>query len=343
MGIIWSRFKKKESTKDKLQKIQNEISNLEEYREHTEQRRKKLVGSLIAYSIFFYLIAAIIGYFYYLPPTLSEKLLYATPFIGFIVLIYVIKQLLSCYYRWKVRRNENKLSALKDKKAEILEQVMDTETYKVAKEILEIYAPEQIRKTSMAIKSPLVTPISSSTQRMTIPSSSGDVRRRIISPQTSQSYSQRQIHTPVRPANLPTPLPFTRPAVTPRPQQIRPNLSSSSSLQSSRIRYSSVAPMNSLQFSPTVNPSASSSVTEPPGPPMPRPILPRERGILDRFVEYLVGDGPSNRYALVCKQCESHNGMALKEEFPLYRCAYCFYWNPARKQKPAPPRKRTRV
>ncbi|RXG57117.1 Protein lunapark [Armadillidium vulgare] len=293
MGIIWSRFKKKESTKDKLQKIQNEISNLEEYKEHTEQRRKKLVGSFIAYSIFFYLIAAIIWYFYYLPPTLSDKLLYATPFIGVIVLIYVIKQLLSCYYRWKVRRNENKLSALKDKKAEMLEQVMDTETYKVAKEILEIYAPEQIRKTSMTIKSPLVTPLSSSTQRMTIPSSSGDVRRRIISPQTSQSYFQRQIHTPVRPANLPTPLPFTRPSVTPRPQQIRPSTEGA-----------------------TVNPSASSSVTEPPGPPMPRPILPRERGILDRFVEYLVGDGPSNRYALVCKQCESHNGMALKEEFP---------------------------
>lgn len=32
-------------------------------------------------------------------------------------------------------------------------------------------------------------------------------------------------------------------------------------------------------------------------------------------MEYLVGDGPSNRYALICKQCLSHNGMALKEEF----------------------------
>ena len=52
-----------------------------------------------------------------------------------------------------------------------------------------------------------------------------------------------------------------------------------------------------------------------PGPPLPRPVLPRERGYMDRVVEYLVGDGPSNRYALICKQCQSHNGMALKEEF----------------------------
>ena len=53
----------------------------------------------------------------------------------------------------------------------------------------------------------------------------------------------------------------------------------------------------------------------PPGPPLPRPVLPRERGYMDRVVEYLVGDGPHNRYALICRQCQSHNGMALKEEF----------------------------
>merc|ERR1712080_601043 len=78
----------------------------------------------------------------------------------------------------------------------------------------------------------------------------------------------------------------------------------------------------------------------PPGPPLPRPVLPRERGYMDRVVEYLVGDGPHNRYALICKQCQSHNGMALREEFEFiaYRCCYCHYWNPARKQRPTAPR-----
>jgi hypothetical protein len=60
----------------------------------------------------------------------------------------------------------------------------------------------------------------------------------------------------------------------------------------------------------------------PTGPPvMPRPILPRERGAVDKLVEYLVGDGPQNRYALICRYCSSHNGMALKEEFE-YLCKY---------------------
>ncbi|CAL1283475.1 unnamed protein product [Larinioides sclopetarius] len=77
-----------------------------------------------------------------------------------------------------------------------------------------------------------------------------------------------------------------------------------------------------------------------PAPPMPRPVLPRERTFMDRLVDYLVGDGPSNRYALICRQCQSHNGMALKEEFEYvaFRCCYCFHFNPPRSQQPPPPR-----
>lgn len=51
---------------------------------------------------------------------------------------------------------------------------------------------------------------------------------------------------------------------------------------------------------------------------MPRPILPRHRTHLDRLIDYIVGDGPSNRYALICRNCDSHNGMALKEEFEYF-------------------------
>uniref|UniRef100_A0A3Q3JHG1 Endoplasmic reticulum junction formation protein lunapark n=1 Tax=Monopterus albus TaxID=43700 RepID=A0A3Q3JHG1_MONAL len=78
----------------------------------------------------------------------------------------------------------------------------------------------------------------------------------------------------------------------------------------------------------------------PPGPPLARPVLPRERGAMDKVIEYLVGDGPQNRYALICQQCLSHNGMALKEEFEYiaFRCAYCYFLNPARKTRPQAPR-----
>lgn len=57
---------------------------------------------------------------------------------------------------------------------------------------------------------------------------------------------------------------------------------------------------------------------------------------IPQMVEYLVGDGPNNRYALICSQCHSHNGMALRDEFEYlnFRCAYCYHLNPARKKKP---------
>jgi hypothetical protein len=54
------------------------------------------------------------------------------------------------------------------------------------------------------------------------------------------------------------------------------------------------------------------------GSPLPRPVLSQHRTVIDRLVDYLVGDGPSNRYALICRQCEFHNGMALKEEFEYF-------------------------
>ncbi|PFX11338.1 Protein lunapark, partial [Stylophora pistillata] len=58
------------------------------------------------------------------------------------------------------------------------------------------------------------------------------------------------------------------------------------------------------------------------------------------LVEYLVGDGPNNRYALICSQCCSHNGMALKEEFEYtaFRCCYCYHLNPAKKHRPTAPK-----
>ena len=65
---------------------------------------------------------------------------------------------------------------------------------------------------------------------------------------------------------------------------------------------------------------------------MPRPVPPRERKTLDKFIDYLVGEGPQNRYALICRYCHSHNGMAMREEFEyiseyniLFGCLYLLF------------------
>ena len=72
------------------------------------------------------------------------------------------------------------------------------------------------------------------------------------------------------------------------------------------------------------------------GPPLAQQILPPERSAMDKVVEFVIGDGPNNRYALICSQCHSHNGMALPEDFDYttFRCAYCYTVNPARRNTP---------
>lgn len=71
-----------------------------------------------------------------------------------------------------------------------------------------------------------------------------------------------------------------------------------------------------------------------------KPILPQNRSVVEKVVDYIFADGPSNRYALVCVRCYAHNGMALPDEFEYisYICAYCGTFNPARKMRPNAPK-----
>jgi len=57
-----------------------------------------------------------------------------------------LKRIITWYYARQLNNNESKLVKLKEEKKKLLDEVMDKETYKTAKEILEQFAPEQLRK-----------------------------------------------------------------------------------------------------------------------------------------------------------------------------------------------------
>ncbi|TSM68871.1 Protein lunapark-A [Bagarius yarrelli] len=193
-----------------------------------------------------------------------------------------------------------------------LEKVMETETYKNAKLILERFDPDSKKRIELD-----ATPV-----------------RPPVTPQHGQELRQRHvIHRP--------PVPVTpNLAVAARPP---PGPTATSGLISApggppEKNLSSSQHHNLLRRNATPTGSPTQGM-HPPGPPLARPVLPRDRGALDKIIEYLVGDGPQNRYALICQQCLSHNGMALKEEFEYvaFRCAYCYFLNPARKTRPQAP------
>jgi len=101
---------------------------------------------------------------------------------------------------------------------------------------------------------------------------------------------------------------------------------------------------------PAVTPSTFAQQLPPPPPPQqnlpqfhpsafsppPSPTLPAEpesKTFLDRVLDLLVGadeNAPEQRYALICRHCRAHNGLAPPGEQPQdvgYLCGRCGGWN----------------
>ncbi|XP_065217842.1 endoplasmic reticulum junction formation protein lunapark-B [Planococcus citri] len=283
MGAIISRFRKKKTTIEQLDDIEQKIKSIEKFQKETEQQFRRVIGKLVLSSILVYIAALAVYYYYFSPDTFKENIFKFMPLLIFPVAIYLTRRILSWYYKRKLAKNETSLKSLKVTKKKMLDEVMDKEVYKVAKEILEKFAPEQLNKDS-------VKPIIKNEKSIVPINSRSDMVAR-----------QRIVPTPVNRFNGTTPLPDVAFQAVPNSNQLQPRLS------------------------------------------LPRPVLPRNRGAFDKLIDMVIGDGPGNRYALICRMCSSHNGMALKHEFEYlaFRCAYCLQWNPARKQRPHAPNLRS--
>ncbi|XP_039926006.1 endoplasmic reticulum junction formation protein lunapark isoform X1 [Hirundo rustica] len=318
MGGLISRWRQaKPSTVEVLEKIDKDIKRLEEFREKNQRLQKLWVGRLLLYSSLLYLITCLIVYLWCLPDEWTARLTMTLPFFAFPFIIWCIRTLLIFFFSKRTERNNDALEDLKSQKKKILEEVMEKETYKTAKLILERFDPE------------------SSAKETEQPSAGTSA-----TPRPGQEIRQRTAAQ----RNASTPAPATPKQGSPKsPLPASPNLQREAPALSGLPERTAVPSLQSNVL-PRRPGSPATSVPgmglHPPGPPLARPVLPRERGVVDRVIEYLVGDGPQNRYALICQQCFSHNGMALKEEFEYiaFRCAYCYFLNPARKTRPQAPR-----
>ncbi|XP_008296888.1 endoplasmic reticulum junction formation protein lunapark-A [Stegastes partitus] len=319
MGAVFSRWRAKASTVDILEGIDKDIQILEDYSEKYQRQLKIWVGRLLLYSSLLYLITCMIVYFWYLPEQFMGRLILSLPFVVFPILVWLLRKMLIILFSRRTEKNNEKLEDLKAQKRKILEEVMETETYKNAKMILERFDPDSRRKNELES-----TPAG---PHMT-PKPGQELRQRNVIPKTPPVMVNLANAAAARP-----PL-ASGPTYPGRSSHSAPGGPPERSL-------SAIAAQQSLMRKPVTPGTPVPGVgMHPPGPPLARPIIPRDRGAMDRVIEYLVGDGPGNRYALICQQCLSHNGMALKEEFEYiaFRCAYCYFLNPARKTRPQAPR-----
>lgn len=303
MGTILSRFRKSPTTIEILEDIDKNIAHLEKFRRANQELRQKVIGKLIFYSVVVYIGGAIALYFFFMPQELTYRIYGLFPFFLFPFLVYLLKRFLHWFFVRKISQNEGEMQALRDKRKDILENVMETETYKKAKEILEKFDPETKKKLEE------------------------EKNRKENEANASQSTPQ---HPGLRRRQVPGQSEHPGAPGIPGPMGRGRGMGISS------------LPTPNLQQTP-MNGAARGQQSIAPRSPvagLPRPILPLNKTPLDKLMDYMIGDGTSHRYALICQNCCNHNGMALKEEFQYlaFRCAYCRFFNPARKQRPNAPR-----
>jgi len=298
MGIIFSKWRKTKTTIEVLEEIDKKILQFEKFRRSNEERRSQVITRFIIYSVLFYLLLCICVYLLFTPENTLEYVLQSLPLVLFPVVIFFLKRCLQWWFVRKLAKNDKLLKEHRDQRKEILENVMETETYKRAKEILEKFDPETKKKLEQEAKARQDAALLAQHNRE---NPGQELRRRGGGPGPSPPRARS-----VSPGRMPVP---GTPAVNGMP--------------------------------PGRNVPATPHAGIPPNLPatLPRPILRQNRSTMEKFVEYLVGEGPNNRYALICQNCRSHNGMALREEFEFidFRCAYCGFYNPPRKQRPNRP------
>lgn len=299
------KFRKKQTTQEKLQHIDEELERLEISARRNQQREKSAVLYLIIVSILIYSSSIFIFYLWYLPVQWSQRILYSVPFLLFPCFIFFLKRILHKIFINQSIKHDNLAKELKKDKKEMLENVMDTETYKVAKELLKKYDPHRrlVEKGEEQSKERL-PPISVNNEgqelrRRNVPSVSSNV----VKNTSIQSKHQGANGHPIAPVRIQKNVPVTNGAA--------PNVMPPVMVQGGPVR---------------------GAVR---GPVPPAPILPRERSMFDKVCDFVIGDGPSNRFALICKQCYGHNGMILAEEykFTSYRCCYCGFFNQAKMKR----------
>lgn len=287
MGLIISRFRRKKTTYEILENLEGKIQAIEERGQWTEQRHKHVVAYMMAFSFGLYVILCLMFLYVHRrrSNTWLESIYYFTPLLIFPIVFLMLRRCVSWYYNSKLQKERKKLAQMRAEKKKILEEVMNTETYKVAKEILDKFASVESTRTALKPFVPTINSPANSRPNSPLPATPAQLRQRQIALNSAQAS---------------------------------PQFNNSSLVLSGTPPTQKVAIKSEMLI---------------------RPLLGSNRSALDRVVDYLVGDGPSSRYALVCQECHGHNGMALAEEFEYlsFACAYCRRLNPARKQKPRQP------
>lgn len=330
MGLLFSYFRRPKDAVAELESIDANLSRLETWRQSQLRLQKRLLGYLLMAFLLGYPTTLAVYYAYCMP--VSSWLvqgLHVAAFVAALPLFYGFRRLLLWLFVRSLSGCEARVQKLREDKKCVLDRVMETETYKRAKEILDRFDPDRFRvefqqpqqqhqNQQLVVRPGQFFNKSPVSKRQPLLSQSAGPRTTTSTPHLP--------HPPAGAGGVVLRQLSAVPSAMPSPQQPPPH----------------------LQQQPAGSPPQAPNMLPPPQflplPPsqqrqLPRPVLSRERTLMDRVLDMIVGDGADRRYALICRRCCGHNGMALAEEFPYlaWRCAYCALMHAPRQQRPTAP------
>lgn len=318
MGLILSRFYEKPSTRDTLERIEQEIHNIEE-RRWDKIKREQFVVQILSFIPITILIATVCILIYPSDSSWRDKLLLCVPIIILNLVLWICRQSVQWYSRWSLDNEEARLRKLQKEKKRILEMVCETESYRVAAELLEKYDPKQLRRRETRNQERPTSPLNAT---LTKYSASPN---RAMPPQQSHNQSQQlQNHMSFLNQSVSFPIQTTQQVVASVPSAPPPTPAVKTASNNPQLNKTIRSSHNTSISAPQV---AASSVQ---GRPV-RPILSKDRSLFEKMIDWVVADGPDNRFALICRFCYGHNGMSLAEEYETinFRCCYCYNLNTA--------------
>ncbi|THD20642.1 Lunapark [Fasciola hepatica] len=299
VSFVASFFKKQEkNVLEKLEDIEDEILSLENARTSSLDSEKRFVFRLVVYSLIFFGMSFIFSYYYYWPTSQRGKAFMYTSLVVYPLIVSLLKWVMKRFFLRRISKTDNCLRVLREAKQQLLEEVMEKETFKKAQQILKRFDPLMFASLSALDNIATETPRIPSHASFALGT---DTRLKSHKGFADGDNRSLLINTPLR----------------------RMTTESKSISERELCKLS------------TPGQTESKATCEPLKPQLLRPILPRERTVVDRLIDALVGDGPDKRYALICQECSSHNGMALQEEFEYlaFRCCYCAHFNPPRRAR----------
>eukprot|EP01113_Clastostelium_recurvatum_P038145 TRINITY_DN5664_c0_g1_i3.p1 TRINITY_DN5664_c0_g1~~TRINITY_DN5664_c0_g1_i3.p1 ORF type:complete len:371 (-),score=34.37 TRINITY_DN5664_c0_g1_i3:2-1114(-) len=270
-----------------LVKIERQLTALETSRASANLNQRRIMTSILFYSIIIEVVLCVWFYFHKKPQTVLEQSLHASILVLFPLLVYGAKTAVALYYRRRIVSQDVKISKLRATlKTKLEERKRETE-FDNTQNLLRKYGKllDQDEPTREEVATPPRKQVNPATPQRPPPSAN---RPAPVTPAPTIASTPIPI-TPITPMtptgfNPPQTIPFPASRSTPGPSPFRP----------------------------------------PPPVSNPNPVTPGPRTWMDKLVDYIVGDGPRHGSVLVCSNCHQQNGFAPPgEEDMQFRCRFC--------------------